>query len=328
MNDTPRADGPVNPHQLDGYKDGNFVSTDSTTRFTGIPTYLRAPMERDVENPTIGIFGVPYDGGIIRTPGTRFGPRGIRNCCWRVGPYNQELGLNPFDIHDIVDCGDLVMSPFNIADAFEAIEKGAAKLLDRDILPIAIGGDHVITHPMLRAIHEKHGKVAVVHFDAHTDTAEGAYGEPYNHGTMFRHVVTEGTIAPDKLIQIGIRKTFDNQELEFHREHGIEVITAEELRKIGDEGLKKRLERLRGEKVYVSFDIDFVDGIHAPGVGSPELAGPSSAEALAAVRALQGLDIVGFDLVEVAPPYDVRDLTCYLANLVLLEFVSMAPTRS
>lgn len=328
MNEAPRAQGPANPHQLDGYKDGNFVTTGDPRRFAGIPTFLRAPLDGGLESPTIGIFGVPYDGGIIRTPGTRFGPRGIRNCCWRVGPYNAELGVNPFEIHDIVDCGDLIMSPFSIADAFAAIEKGAMKLLERDILPIAIGGDHIITHPMLRAIHKKHGKVAVVHFDAHTDTADEAYGEPYNHGTMFRHAVEEGIIDPDKLIQVGIRKIFNDRELDFHREHGIEVITAEDLREIGAKGLRKRLERLRGEKVYVSFDIDFVDATHAPGVGSPEMAGPSSAETLAAVRALQGLDIVGFDLVEVSPPYDVRDLTCYLANLVLLEFVSMAPPRS
>jgi agmatinase len=315
----------VNPHQLDGYKDGNFVTTESTSRFTGIPTYLRAPMERDVENPTIGIFGVPYDGGIIRTPGTRFGPRGVRNCCWRAGPYNAELAVDPFEHHAIVDCGDLILSPLSITDTMEAIEKGTAKLLDRGILPIAVGGDHFITHPILRAIHKKHGKVAVVHFDAHTDTSDEAFGQKLNHGTMFRRAVEEEIIEPDKLIQIGIRRIYHDRELDFHREHGIEVIMAESLDEMGANGLAKRLERFKGEKVYVTFDMDFVDATYAPGTGSPELNGPTSAQARACVRALQGLDIVGFDLVEVSPSHDVRELTCYLANLILLDFVSILP---
>jgi agmatinase len=144
---------------------------------------------------------------------------------------------------------------------------------------------------------------------------------------MFRRAVEEDIIDPEKLIQVGIRKIYDENELDFHKEHGIEVVSAEILHKIGADGLKKRLARLEGQKVYVTFDIDFVDATHAPGVGSPELAGPTSGEALACVRALQGLDIVGFDLVEVAPPYDVRDLTCYLANLVLMEFVSITPLK-
>lgn len=328
MSDTPSSTEPANPHALAGHREGNFVTTGDRHRFAGIPTFLRAPLARDGDQPTIGIFGVPYDGGIIRTPGTRFGPRGIRNCCWRVEPHDRELGVNPFEVHDIVDFGDLILSPFSLDDAMTAIDRGAAKLLDRDILPIAIGGDHFITHPLLRAIHRKHGKVAVIHFDAHTDTATEAYGQKLNHGTMFRRAVEEEIVDPEKFIQVGIRKLFSDDELDFHEEHGIEVISAERLRDIGAAGLKKSFARLAGEKVYVTFDIDFVDAAHAPAVGSPELGGPSSSETLAAVRALQGLDIIGFDVVEVAPSYDVRDLTCYLANLVLMAFVSMAPQRS
>ena len=325
MSESSRPGGAGAEHHIEGHADGNFITTGDLRRFAGLPTFLRAPMERDVERPTIGLFGVPYDGGIIRTPGTRFGPRGIRNCCWRVGPYNPELGVDPFEVHDIADFGDLILSPFSIPDAMTSIERGATKLLDSNIVPIAIGGDHLITLPLLRAIHAKHGKVALVHFDAHTDTDDGAYGERCTHGTMFRRAIEEDIIQPDKFIQVGIRKIYHDRELDFHKEHGIEVISAEELRGIGADGLKERLARLAGEKVYVSFDIDFVDGTHAPGVGSPELAGPSSSGTLAAVRALRGLDMIGFDLVEVSPPYDVRDLTCYLANLVLMEFVSMTP---
>jgi agmatinase len=328
MSDTDDSLDQSNPHSISGHKDGNFVTTGDRHRFAGIPTFLRAPLVQDGDTPTIGIFGVPYDGGIIRTPGTRFGPRGIRNCCWRVEQFDPELGVNPFEMHDIVDFGDLILSPFSVDDAMESIEKGAAKLLDRDIVPIAIGGDHFITHPLLRAIHKKHGDVAVIHFDAHTDTATEAYGQKFNHGTMFRHAVAEGILDPKKFIQVGIRKVFGDDEFDFHEEHGIEVISAERLREIGAAGLKERFARFQGDKVYVTFDLDFVDAAHAPGVGSPELGGPSSSETMAAIRTLAGLDIIGFDLVEVAPSYDVRDLTCYLANLVLMAFVSMTPQRS
>ena len=169
-------------------------------------------------------------------------------------------------------------------------------LLDNEIAPIAIGGDDVITLPLPRAIHARHGNVAVVHFDAHTDIADGACGGRRNHGAMIYRA--------------------------------IEVISAEDLSRIGCDGLKRRLARLVGEKVYVSFDIDFVDAAHAPRVDSPELAGPSSSATLAAVRTLEGLDMIGFDPVEVAPPYDLRDLTCYLANFVPMEFVSITPPRA
>ena len=314
------------PYSLGNYLDGSFSTTSDVRRFVGIPTFLKVPLLDTAENPTIGLFGVPYDGGTIRTPGSRFGPRALRDYSWRLNEFNSELGVNPYEIHRMVDCGDIILSPLSLDDAFVAIERGTRKVLQRSLVPIAIGGDHFITHPILKAISEHHGKVAVVHFDAHTDTAEEGYGQKMNHGTMFRRAIEEGFIHPNKLIQVGIRKIFFDRELDFHKEHGIELITARDLKLMGPslrDLLKERFSRLKGDKVYVTFDIDYVDPTYAPGTGSPEVAGPSAYETLESLRALQGLDIIGFDLTEVSPPYDLRNLTSLLGVQVLYEMVSV-----
>ena len=319
-----------NRFTIGDYLDGNRVSTGDVRRFTGIPTFLKAPLLGDVENPTVGIVGVPYDGGTIRTPGSRFGPRAIRDYGWRLNEYNAELGVNPYACHNIVDCGDIVLSPLSITDTCQSIELGIASLIKQGLVPVSVGGDHFITHPILRAIHAEHGKVALIHFDAHTDTADECYGQKLNHGTMMRRAIEEDLIDGDKLIQVGIRKIFFEGELDYHAEHGIEVISARNLKVMGADvrnELKKHFQRLRGHKVYVTFDIDFVDPAYAPGTGSPEVGGPTSDETLECIRALQGLDIVGFDLNEVSPPYDVRDLTSLLSVQILYEMVSvLAPT--
>jgi len=313
------SDGTDAPHSLARYRKPGLITTDDPRRFVGIPTFLRVPLMRDVERPSIGLVGVPYDGGVARTPGTRFGPRGIRNACWRAPEYHPELDVALSGHGGVVDCGDMLVSPFSIADALTTIDREISALMAAGIRPIAVGGDHGITYPILQAMHRVHGPFAVVHFDAHTDTLEGGY----THGTMFRLAVEEGLIHPDRFIQIGIRKSYSPTDFDFHRQHGIQIIGVEELHRLGDAGLAEQLARLKGEKVYVTFDMDFVDQAHAPGTGSPEPAGPNSAETLACFRALRGFDIIGFDLTEVSPPYDVRDMTCYLANLVLFEMVAL-----
>ena len=311
-------------------RDGSLITTGDVRRFTGIPTFLKAPLLSEVENPTVGIVGVPYDGGTIRTPGSRFGPRAIRDYGWRLNEYNPEIGVNPYACHNIVDCGDIALSPLSIKDTCQAIEQAITLLIERGVIPISVGGDHLITYPILRAMHSAHGRVAVIHFDAHTDTADEYHGQKLNHGTMMRRAIEEGLIDGDRLIQVGIRKIFDDRELDYHAEHRIEVITSRDLKMMGPglrDVLKARFERLKGEKVYVTFDIDFVDPAYAPGTGSPEVGGPTSDDALECVRALQGLDIVGFDFNEVCPPYDVRDLTSLLSVQILYEMVSiLAPT--
>jgi len=293
-----------NPFVQSGWRDGKLETCHDIKRFAGIPTFIKAPLLELQENPTVGIVGVPYDGGIVRTPGTRFGPREIRNACWRVNEFNPEIGVNPYAIHNIVDCGDLVLSPLSISDTFESIQKGICHLLDRNIIPVSVGGDHFITHPILKSIADKHGTVACIHFDAHTDTADEGFGQKLNHGTMFRRGIEEQLICGSDLIQVGIRKIYHDRELDYHQEHGIEVISSRDLRNMQPDlrgKFAEHLARLKGKKVYVTFDIDFIDPAYAPGTGSPEVAGPTSDEALECIRALQGLDIVGFDLVEVSP---------------------------
>ncbi len=320
MYDDDKSGNLKTPHSLGRYRDGGLVTTDDPRRFVGIPTFLRVPLMRDVAEPKVGIVGVPYDGGVARTPGTRFGPRGIRNACWRAPEYHPGLDVALTKHPVVADCGDMLVSPFSIADALETIDRNISELVAAGIVPVAVGGDHGITYPILQAMNRVHGPFAVIHFDAHADTLEGGY----THGTMFRLAVEEGLILPDKFIQVGIRKTYSATDFDFQKQHGIEVIGVDEMRELGTAGLAERFQRLAGHKVYVTFDMDFVDQAHAPGTGSPEPAGPNSTEALACFGALAGLDIIGFDLTEVSPPYDVREMTCYLANLVLFEMVALA----
>lgn len=319
----PSTDLSTTLHSLGTYRKGGLVTTGDPRRFIGIPTFLRAPLMGDINDPRIGIIGMPYDGGVVRTPGARFGPRGIRASCWRSPVYNPALDVSIDDGNMVVDCGDALISPISVSDALEAMDREISMLLGAGIVPVSVGGDHGITYPIMHAMNRQHGKFAVVHFDAHTDTLEGGY----THGTMFRLAVEEGLIEPENFIQVGIRKVYSAAEFDLQNKHGIQVISSDELREMGSAGFAEQIKRLEGFKVYVTFDMDFVDQAYAPGTGSPEPCGPTSAEALACVSALSNLDIIGCDLTEVAPAYDVRDMTCYLANLVLFEMVSILINR-
>lgn len=316
-----------------GYTEGNLISAEDHRRFCGLATFLKAPLMASVAEPTVGIVGVPFDGGSSRTGGSRFGPRGVRDSSFRVSGYNAELGVQPFDIHRIVDCGDILVSPFSILDTYQSIQSGVSRLHNAGILPIAIGGDHSITLPLLRAAHAKHGPLSVVHFDAHCDVSDTQFGSPYHYGSVFRRAVEEGIIIPEQTVQIGIRKHYHPGEIEFLERHGIERITSGALKAMGPvlrNALAKRLARLAGSKLYVTFDLDFVDAAHAPGIGSPEPFGPTSFEAVESLRALVGIadSIVGMDLVELSPVHDVSHLTAYLAAQILFEMVCILPSRS
>jgi agmatinase len=315
-----------------GYTEGHLVAASEPRRFCGLATLLKAPLMDSVVDPTIGLVGVPFDGGSSRTAGSRFGPRALRDASFRISGYNAELDVTPFDIHRIVDCGDILLSPFSILDTYTSIAGAVGRLHGADILPIAIGGDHSITLPLLRAAHAKHGPLAVVHFDAHCDVSDTQFGSPYHYGSAFRRAVEEGIIVPDKMIQIGIRKHYHPGEIAFLRQHGIERITSRDLKAMGAglrESLLARLSRLKGLPVYVTFDLDFVDAASAPGIGSPEPFGPTSFEAIEALRALTAIaeTIVAMDLVELSPLHDLGNLTSYLAAQILFEMVCILPRR-
>ena len=313
-----------------GYNEGRLVRADDYRRFSGFATFLKAPPLDSVRDATLGIVGVPFDGGSSRTSGSRFGPRGVRESSFRVSGYNAELDVQPFERHRIADCGDILVSPFSILDTYKAIQAGADRLHDAGILPIAVGGDHSITLPLLRAARAKHGPLAVVHFDAHCDVSDTQFGSPYHYGSVFRRAVEEGIIVPDKMIQVGIRKHYHPGEIAFLNEHGIEMITSNDLHAMGHtlrSSLGKRLARLAESRVYVTFDLDFVDAAYAPGIGSPEPFGPTSYQAIEALRALTVIadSIVAMDLVELSPVHDVSHMTAYLAAQVLFEMVCIVP---
>ncbi|WP_340108283.1 agmatinase [Pikeienuella sp. HZG-20] len=316
-----------------GYTEGLLIQADDHRRFSGLATFLKAPPMDDPADATIGIVGVPFDGGSSRTGGSRFGPRGVRDSSFRISGYNAELDVQPFEAHRIVDCGDILVSPFSITDTYQAIQAGVAKLHAAGMLPVAIGGDHSITLPLLRAAHAKHGPLSVVHFDAHCDVSDSQFGADYHYGSVFRRAVEEGIVAPDRMIQIGIRKHYHPGEIAFLNQHGIERVTTHDLKAMAPtirKSLAARLARLAGSKIYVTFDMDFVDSAHAPGIGSPEPFGPTSFEAVEALRALTAVsrDIVAMDLVELSPVHDVSHLTAYLTAQILFEMVCIVPATS
>jgi agmatinase len=315
-----------------GYDEGHLIGADDPRRFCGFATFLKAPPLANVADPTIGIVGIPFDGGSSRTAGARFGPRALREASFRTSGYNVELDVQPFESHNIADCGDILLSPFSILDTYRSIEAGVGRLCASGLLPIAVGGDHSVTLPLLRAAHKRHGRLAVVHFDAHCDVSDTQFGSPYHYGSVFRRGVEEGIIIPEKTIQIGIRKHYHRGEIDFLDRHAIERITSRELKAMAPslrEDLGARLVRLQGSPTYVTFDLDFVDGASAPGIGSPEPFGPTSFEAVEALRALAKIaeGIVAMDLVELSPLHDVGNVTSYLAAQILFEMVSLLPSR-
>lgn len=294
-------------------------------RFGQIATTMLLPAASSPANLDVAIIGIPYDGGTSYRTGARFGPRAIREQSSLIRTWHPVLKVHPFERLRIADCGDVDVVPISIERTFEAITKRIDAIIAAGATPLSMGGDHSVTLPILRSIARRHGPVGIVHFDAHPDTWDEYFGSKYFHGTPFRRAVEEGLIDPRRMIQVGIRgPLYGPEDFAFHDEHGIEVLRIEPIKEQGTAWTASRLERLRGAPVYVSFDIDSVDPAFAPATGTPEVGGLTSYEALALVRALQGLTIVGADVVEVSPPYDgPGQITSLLAANLLFEFVSL-----
>jgi agmatinase len=300
-----------------------------SARFSQIATFMRLPHHRVAGDLDVAVVGIPYDGGTSYRPGARFGPREIRAQSAMIRPWNPVLGVSPFEALRVADYGDLDISPVSIERTSEIVTREVGAILAGGCVPVSVGGDHSIALPILRAIARRHGPVALVHFDSHPDTWDQYFGSRYFHGTMFRRAVEEGLIDPRRTLQIGIRGSlYGPDDFAFQAQHGMTVLRIEAIKARGVEWTAGHYALLRGAKVYVSFDIDAVDPAHAPGTGTPEVGGLTSFEALALVRALIGLDLVGFDLVEVAPAYDgPGQITALLAANLLFEFVSLLARR-
>ncbi len=293
-------------------------------RFSGVPTFMRLPHIPDAHELDIALIGVPFDGGTTYRPGPRFGPRNIRVQSAMIRPWNPVLNVDPFKKWRIADFGDLSINPLSIEDTYKRITDQLNTVLDAGAKTVCVGGDHSILLPILRAVHRKFGPVAFVQFDAHGDTWGGYFGSPHSHGTPVKYAVEEGLIAKGFALQVGLRgQVYGKADFDFARKHGIKMVSAEEFHRAGVKPVRQYLNRLGKRPVYVTFDIDVVDPAFAPGTGTPQVGGLSSAQALELIRSLKGVNLIGCDLVEVSPPYDSQEITSLLAANLLYEMLCL-----
>ncbi len=314
--DTP-SDPPLGP-----------VDATRVPRFAGPATFARLPRLDQVASFDVGVLGVPFDAGTSYRPGARFGPAHVRASSRLLRPYNPAQQVMPFAAQQVVDAGDLAVNPFDIAGAVREVQAGAADLTSGGARLVTIGGDHTIALPLLRVAAERHGPVAVVHFDAHLDTWDTYFGEPYTHGTPFRRASEEGLLDAAACAHVGIRgPLYSDRDLYEDQVLGFQVTTSPDALDLGWRGVAERVAARVGDRpVYVSVDIDVLDPAHAPGTGTPEAGGLTSRELLAVLRSTASLHLVGADVVEVSPAYDHAEITGIAAAHVAYELVSaMAP---
>jgi agmatinase len=296
-----------------------------TPRFSGVRTFMRLPNTRDLQNSDAAIVGAPFDTGATFRAGARFGPEGIRSVSHLLRRYNPSLDVAVFDHISVIDYGDVPVVPGYIESSYERIAKGLEPIHRAGVVPIVLGGDHSIALPELRAAAAVHGPLALVQFDSHPDTWDSYFGERHTHGTPFRRAVEEGLLDTSRSIQVGMRGSiYDKGDWDDARAMGFELVPTDEVRELGIPSVIDRISgRTEGAKVYVSFDVDFVDPAYAPGTGTPEIGGFTSREAQEFVRGLAGLEIVGCDVVEVYPAYDHAQITALLAANVAHEVLSL-----
>ena len=296
--------------------------------YAGVPTLLSAPhMPLGLDDPAfsalqVALIGVPMDLGVTNRPGARFGPRALRTI-ERIGPYNHVLGCAPVYELRVADVGDVPMaSRYRLEQCHDDIASYFGRVVDAGVVPLSVGGDHSVTHPILKAV-AKDGPVALIHIDAHCDTGGAFDGTKFHHGGPFRNAVLDGLIDPTRTIQIGIRGSAEYL-WEFSYDAGMTVIHAEDIAKLGIDAIIAQARQVAGDgPVYVSFDVDALDPVFAPGTGTPEIGGMTTREALALLHGLKGLNICGGDVVEVAPQYDSTTNTAQAGAQLLFEILSL-----
>ncbi len=297
----------------------------NSPRFEGISTFMRVSHTQILGAHDVAIVGVPFDTGGSYRVGARFGPQAVRMGSRLLRPYHPEQGVDVVQSLGLVDYGDLPIIPGSTQRSFELIEEGLGVIHESGALPIAIGGDHSIVLPELRAAARTHGKLGLIHLDAHSDTWDSYWGERFTHGTPFRRAVEEGLIDIDRAVQVGIRGSlYAPADLDEAQQMGFKIISAAQ---IAAQGLSWTAQRLRevaqGGPVFISFDIDFLDPAYAPGTGTPEIGGVSTREAQTLIRQLGPLDVVGMDLVEVIPQYDWAEITAIAGASVIFEVLAL-----
>ena len=314
-NKTPR----VNTGKIIGQVDATQMP-----RYGGIATFAHLPQINEVTDVDVAIVGVPFDTGVSYRPGARFGPNHVRESSRLLRPYNPAANVSPFATQQVVDAGDIAANPFDIEEAISSIHKSYDQLLERAKRVVTIGGDHTITLPILRSLKAKHGPISVVHFDAHLDTWDSYFGADYTHGTTFRRASEEGLLDPEGCMHIGIRgPLYAAKDLTDDKALGFQIFSSVEFQDLGvAAAIEKMKARVGKRPMYVSIDIDVLDPAHAPGTGTPEAGGLTSRELLSLLRATAGMNVVGADIVEVAPAYDHAQITGIAASHAMYELVS------
>ena len=302
------------------------ISGKVVPRYAGPATFARLPELRDIQQCDIAILGIPFDAGTSYRPGARFGPQAVRQASRHLRTnYHPSYDTEPFKELQVADAGDVSCNPFNIEEAVLQIQNAATDILENIRSIITIGGDHTIALPLLRAVNKYHGPVALVHFDAHLDTWDTYFGAPYTHGTPFRRAAEEKLFLDHASMHIGIRgPLYSSEDLKIDKELGFKVVHCDEFQKEGVEHVVKRIkERVGSNPMYLSIDIDVLDPAHAPGTGTPEIAGISSRELLGVLRGLAGMKIISADVVEVSPAYDHAELTSLAAATTVFELINL-----
>lgn len=294
-------------------------------RFCGVKTFMRLPHVKTVEDVDFVIAGSPFDTGGTFAVGTRFGPEMVRSMSALLKPYHPGLDINIFQYCSGVDYGDFSVNPGYILESYELIESQLEPIVNNNVVPIVIGGDHSVSLPHLRAVAKKHGPLNLIQFDAHGDTQDTYFGKKYTHGTMFRRAVEEGIVNPHQSIQIGLRGTYySEEETKVTEKLGYKVLNNVQVKKLSPQELGEVIKERVGEgPSFLTFDIDFLDPAYAPGTGTPEVGGFSTFEAQQYIRQLAGLNIVGFDVVEVLPDRDPAKITSLAAANMCYEFIAL-----
>jgi agmatinase len=313
------------------------VDATKMPRFAGSSTMFRVPELRDVPYCDVAVLGVPFDGGVSFRPGARFGPAAVRQASRAIRPaFHPEYNIQPFAELQVADAGDVACNPFSIAESLVAIEARATELLGVAGGPqpvgslLSVGGDHTIAYALLKAVNKRFGSVALLHFDAHLDTWDTYFGEAFTHGTPFRRAGEEGLFDQDASMHIGIRgPVYAPSDFEKDAALGFKIVSCDDIERIGVDGVVARIrERIGDRPLYVSIDIDVLDPAHAPGTGTPEIAGMTSRELVMILRGMAGMNIVSGDVVEVAPAYDHAEITSLAAATAVYELTCLLARRS
>ena len=304
----------------------NETDPQTRPRYTGVPTFMRCSHvddEKDWQGVNIGLIGVPFDGGVTNRTGARHGPREMRNQSSLMRKMNQASGICPYDVCNVADLGDAwVEKPFELESSLNEIAEFYGRVHAANVMPVTAGGDHSITLPILRAI-AKDRSVGMVHFDAHCDTGDDYLGSRFHHGAPFRRAVEEGLLDPKRTIQIGIRGSLNEPDVwQFSHDSGMRVVYIEEFYELGPKGVIEEARKIVGDgQTYISFDVDGLDPVFAPGTGTPEVGGFTTLEAQMMIRGLQGLNLIGGDVVEVAPPFDPSGNTALVGATMMFEIL-------